>query len=146
MKNQRQLLLLLLLTILPICYFSQSSSSIAQVSFGSSYGECYGYCTTQTDVNKNWITQVKSSQKNNKDFPTKTSTVNITDDQWLRVINSFHLDEFLNLEETIGCPDCNDGGSCWISVTTFAKTYKVYFECTNPPNVIKELVRGITNL
>jgi hypothetical protein len=45
---------------------------------------------------------------------------------------------FFRLPETIGCPDCADGGAEWLEIRNGSKVHKVTFEYMNEPEMLRD--------
>jgi len=56
-------------------------------------------------------------------------------------INSINTTSFFKLPETIGCPDCADGGAEWLEIILLnGKKHKVTFEYRNEPTQLKNQI------
>lgn len=119
------------------CKEEVQSSEVQKIEFGTSFGMCVGYCVQTLTVTEGKIYKTltpranqnldeKTCQKDNSSFGSLWSKV----DQYA----------FMNLEETIGCPDCADGGAEWVEITTAQGSKKVTYEFGNEPEEIKSLV------
>ncbi len=113
-------LTILIFSFIPtIFHFSASDQNqeavIIEIRFGTSFGKCSGYCIqevtfTEKNVNKKLIPHrdksldVKTCNQDFSEFNTLASLVDI--------------ESFDQLEVTIGCPDCADGGAEWVQVFT----------------------------
>lgn len=109
-------------------------------AYGTSFGECIGYCVRDIKM----IPSMIEFTKNGWDLQGKLLEVkkleNIEESFWNNVADHFDLDAFTALEPVIGCPDCADGGAEWIEVKTGDLVYKVTFEYGNEPDVMKNYI------
>ena len=140
MKNSAyQLFALLLLTVsLAACSNDVIYKNIAQLSYGTSFGECIGYCNHDVTIKSKAATYQcyswnPAQQILTKDTILKSSAVDS--------INSINTTSFFKLPETIGCPDCADGGAEWLEIILFnGKKHKVTFEYRNEPTQLKNQI------
>ncbi len=51
---------------------------------------------------------------------------------------------FRQLEETIGCPDCNDGGGQWVEISRGGEVHRVTYEADAPPPELAELLAELS--
>jgi len=61
-------------------------------------------------------------------FPTLSIESVISIDEWNGILDSFNFDEYIQLDDVYGCPDCAVGGSEWIEITHEGITKRVTFE------------------
>ncbi|WP_436515174.1 hypothetical protein [Ekhidna sp. To15] len=125
------------------CQEEVQSSDIQKITFGTSFGMCAGYCTQTLELSdgqaiKTVIPRVnpeleeRSCEKSIELFESISSKINLPD---------FYL-----LEETIGCPDCADGGAEWIEITTPNGSKKVTYEFGKEPNSVKSFINDLRKL
>lgn len=137
---------LIFFTCLFLFVFQQSkaqSQEIIQISYGSSYGECEGYCYSESIFKDDILTSISKSWGDTIVNPTKVTKHPLDNKLWLNLKNSIILNDFYSLEETIGCPDCVDGGASWVEVKTESKTYKVNYEYGEIPNVLSDFFKTL---
>ena len=67
-------------------------------------------------------------------------------DSFGQLITKIDLVKFNDLEETIGCPDCADGGAEWIEIFTQEGSKKVMYEYGNPPKEVKPYLKEIKSI
>ena len=100
--------------------FEQSSSvdgQISAISFGSSFGECLGYCSDALRITGETTVYVAKSNLPGTDSPDLTAEQETDQDVWMGLMNTINLEQYNKLPEVIGCPDCYDQGAEWIEVT-----------------------------
>jgi hypothetical protein len=135
-KSFNLILGLILVSLLTGCEKNESdisSSDIEYVKYGTSFGECLGYCEKDITVTNTRIDFLKNGRDLDGDLPEVSDSENISAKNWTELIDNISLDSFLKLDSIIGCPDCADGGAEWIEIKTKQKTYKVIFEYQNEP-------------
>lgn len=105
---------------------------VLRIKGGTSFGMCIGYCRTEIEVSSQKITMLRKpwGRGGNSDLPDKTCERTITTQEWTALVNAINanLSGFKKLPETIGCPDCADGGAEWIEITDGEGVKKVTFE------------------
>jgi hypothetical protein len=109
------------------------------LAYGTTFGECAGYCNHDYLFSSDKIEYIKRSHNAKKDPPI-TETLAISSQQFNKVIAAIDFDTFKNLDEKIGCPDCDDTGAGWLEISDEKTTHRVRFERLNPPAELKELV------
>jgi len=126
--------------ILFVVLFSSCSNdvfynNIAQVNYGTSFGKCVGFC--KRDVT---IKSTEATYKCYSWYPvtqTITNKAEITTSE-LDSISNLNTKLFFELPETIGCPDCADGGAEWLEIELISgEKHKVTFEFNNEPTLLK---------
>lgn len=109
---------------------------IKQISYGTSFGECIGYCKHNLNIKKGSITYNCSGWIDTLQTITRTET--IPDSVWNLVSTGLKINEFMDLPEVIGCPDCADGGAEWLEIELNGGTkHKVTFEYNHEPQALK---------
>ena len=69
----------------------------------------------------------------------RKETLNIAD--WNAMQLNININDFFELPETIGCPDCADGGAEWLEIDLAnGKTHKVTFEYNKEPALLKTYI------
>lgn len=112
--------------------------NIKQLNYGTSFGECIGFCKHEVTLKTN-----KATFKCYSVYPTLQTLTSTDSIKGSAVDSIYSLDtnSFFNLPETIGCPDCADGGAEWLEVElTNGTKHKVTFEYQNEPASIKNQI------
>jgi hypothetical protein len=109
---------------------------------GTFYGECSGYCRSETTINRTNILYLEWSQDQLK-FPDRSKHLAITDQEWGDLVNSADMAALMKLDSVIGCPDCNDGGGEWVEVVSPEHVKRVVFERGKVIDSIKDLVARV---
>ncbi|WP_370089184.1 hypothetical protein [Ekhidna sp.] len=124
-------------TVLTNCQEEVQSSDITKIEFGTSFGMCAGYCT-KTLTLTNDLAQKTVTPRVNQNLEEKTCSTIYSGFNSLSA--KIDRQAFLELEETIGCPDCADGGAEWIEITTPEGSKRVTFEYGKEPGAVKSFI------
>ena len=113
-----------------------ANSEIVQVKYGTTFGECIGYCKHDLTLKNGEITYNCSGWTSNIQPITHTDVLN--SDIWAGMKINLNTNDFFTLPTTIGCPDCADGGAEWLEIELKnGNTHKVTFEYNNEPVLLK---------
>lgn len=130
-------------TILSNCQSEVQSSDITKIEFGTSFGMCAGNCTQ--------ILTVTPGSIEKEIIPRNTEGVDLESicsefGDFTNLFQKVDLDRFMELSEVIGCPDCADGGSEWVEITTEKGAKKVTYEYGNEPKEVKTFIIDLREL
>lgn len=143
----------IILLISVICFFVCSCTNeldkrILKVNYGTSFGECVGFCQKQLAISSDSIHYTAicnacmtpmHARKDIYSSPTKT--------EWDSIRNNIPISSFWVLPEVIGCPDCADGGAEWLEIwLENGEKHKVTFEYNNEPVVLKQYLPKLRRL
>ena len=131
---------ILLLSSCDLDIFHNNSEEAVYINYGTSFGECLGYCINQITVYETHIDFLAEGWEIGKDLPDITRESILDPVFWSTLENNINVSSVLELDEVIGCPDCADGGAEWIEIKTIDTTFKVTFEYRNEPSQLKEAV------
>ncbi len=113
--------------------------SIQQISFGTRFGMCAGYCKQQLTFTDSEVTKTITPQVDEKlSEKTCSQSYSLAD-----VASNIDVEAFFNLPEIIGCPDCADGGAEWIELTTDKLTKKVTYEFGEEPIEVQSFIESL---
>lgn len=133
----------LISTLVTNCQEEVQSSDIEQITFGASFGNCVGYCTQTLELSEGKV--VKSLiPRVNADLKEKSCERSF--ESFESLISKIDFAAFVSLEETIGCPDCADGGAEWIEIITTEGTKRVTYEFRKEPRVVKPFIKELRSL
>ena len=121
-------------------------SDIISIEYGTSFGECLGYCQHSIKITSNLIEYEAVSIVSPEEFPDIHYQKSITTDEWDEITDEINFLVFRNLDEVIGCPDCTDGGAEWIDIETSSVSHKVTFEYMNEPEEVTDLINELREL
>ena len=112
-----------------------------KIRTGTYFGMCLGYCVTEvsiaprkgasaSDLGATAVVTRASNLRDDPDYPILVDEVPMADDVWASLVRETeeHLDAFFALDETLGCPDCADGGGEWVALSVDERTNRVDFE------------------
>lgn len=116
-------------------------NNLNSISYGTSFGMCVGYCSNNLLISDLKLTFSKS--KNGQASDTKTCSKTISEADVNAIKNELNMEKIAALPETIGCPDCADGGAEWIAINADGKQYKITYEYGKAP---KELEAAVARL
>lgn len=135
-------IVLLFLVFLSACSNELVYNNIVRVNYGTSFGECVGFCQKQLSITSDSIhytafcNSCMTPMTARKDLyltPTK--------EYWDSIRTNIPLNSFFNLASVIGCPDCADGGAEWLEIfLNNGKKHKVTFEYNNEPKELKQYI------
>lgn len=126
---------------------SKSTADLSALSIksGQSFGFCVGKCHTEMTIKgQNVEFLVKERNFETGVLENKEYTYNevLTKEKLDKISNLIEVEKFFKLDEVYGCPDCADGGSEWIEITTSDdKTKKVTFEFGRNVPEIEKLIK-----
>ncbi|NOQ24689.1 MAG: hypothetical protein GQ564_04935 [Bacteroidales bacterium] len=121
-------------------------SEIVSIGYGTSFGECIGYCNRNLEIIGTDIKFKASGQTVTGKLPDIVITDEISIEDWEKLVNTFDIFIFRNMEEVIGCPDCADGGAEWIEIKTDEISHKIVFEYNNEPEEFKNYIEKLREL
>ena len=119
---------------------SYSKQELTIVKYGTSFGLCLGYCINSITLNNNTIVFTKSGWQLEEQLPDITLSTAIDSKYLSAISNHITFDTFTKLDQTIGCPDCADGGAEWIEIQKGDSIYKVTFEYFNEPDELQPII------
>lgn len=93
-------------------------TEVRQIVSTTSFGMCVGYCTTRLEISEGQAVLIRDgrSGRGSPNRPDQRFTQTLTQAEWqefARLAARANLDA---LPETIGCPDCADGGAESLSI------------------------------
>ena len=118
-------------------------TEIVKIKYGTSFGFCTGYCWKQLVIKNDQLVFEKMSREENEPVHCERD---IDCSEWIPVAQNINLEKFFTLNETIGCPDCADGGAEWIEIQTQTSKHKVTFDYQSPPSEISNYVADLREL
>ena len=121
-------------------------SEIVSIEYGTSFGQCIGYCNRNVEITGTEIIFNASGQTVTGKLPDIVITDIISIEDWEELVNTIDILIFRNMEEVIGCPDCADGGAEWIEITTDKLSHKIVFECNNEPEELESYIYELREL
>jgi hypothetical protein len=131
----------LIVSLLKVAYGEFETSDIRSISSGLSFGRCGGYCQHSINATLNPGQLIASKQANYAQelYPPVQRQYPFSSNQWEQLVSLVNSKVFTQLDDTIGCPGCADGGIEWIQVDWTDGTKRVTFE-------YGRAIKGIENL
>lgn len=141
----RTLLFLSVLILAAACGTGKNSGNeVLSILHGTSYGHCRGYCIKEELYTADKLVYTQYS-RDSANFPKKEVTETYTADELTALFTSIDAEKWKALPETIGCPDCADGGAEYIEIRTKNATKRVMFDAHSEPEGLEkalELLRA----
>lgn len=134
-------ILFLAIVLLSGCDDPMNPSADIVLSYGTSFGHCIGYC--QSSLTLSGETAKLTLADNRNELPTKEKSRTLTQKEINQLYSNLNWDQFNSLDETIGCPDCADGGAEWVEISDSNTVKKVTFEYGRAPKEIVNLVKTL---
>ncbi|MEP1034812.1 hypothetical protein [Ekhidna sp.] len=125
------------------CQEEVQSSDIEKIVFGTSFGMCAGYCTQTLEISDGQVIKTVIPRLNPE---LEERSCEKSFDSYESIVSSVDLVAFAELEETIGCPDCTDGGAEWIEITTPEGSKRVTYEFGKEPSAVKSFIKDLRKL
>lgn len=122
------------------------ADEVEYISYGTSFGMCYGYCLRVLVVSGGEAEFTKSAWIEDENYPDSACMINFFTDPLPGFLDQLNLDEFMNLDSIIGCPDCADGGSEWIEIGMNERVKRVTFEYHNEPAELNKIISSLRDL
>lgn len=120
-------------------------NKIIAVEYGTSFGLCQNYCNLSIRVIEDkLIFRAKSSASD--EYPEILQEYDISREVLSGLKEQIDFIIFRNLDEIIGCPDCDDGGAEWIRIETPNLDHRITFEYGNEPLEINNLVKNLRKI
>ncbi|CAF1160628.1 unnamed protein product [Adineta ricciae] len=126
-----------------------NSKQITSISSGTSFGMCVGYCRRSISIKsqpKYQLIALKEPNYSQNEYPTEEKRFSYTEKQWKKLINLLDVKNFEKLNETIGCPDCADGGAEWIEIQCKTEKKRVTFEYGQLIKGFEGIINELRNL
>jgi hypothetical protein len=122
---------------------NEQTTDIKSIFYGTSFGECMGYCRQSIMITENKIVFTKSGWTD--EYKPVNCEQALSNNGWNNIITKIELDSFLSLPNIIGCPDCADGGAEWIKIETSDSLHTITFEFGNSPNEVRNYIGLLQN-
>ncbi|WP_343636807.1 hypothetical protein [Fluviicola sp.] len=116
-----------------------SNDQVISVMHGTNFGHCRGYCRKELIFTEKQVNYVESSVDSDRN-PAKKESFDISAARWKSILDKIDWNSFKGLEESYGCPDCADGGSEYIEITTSNGTKRVTIEFNKEASQLEPLL------
>jgi hypothetical protein len=129
---------------------STPSASVTRVVSTTSFGMCVGYCTTRLEITEGQAVLIREARggrgaPNPAQTPQRYSAP-LTPSEWQEIQRLAANVDFDALPDTVGCPDCADGGAESLTVEGpgGAESVSLEFRATIPQaQPLMERVRAL---
>ncbi|CAF4246154.1 unnamed protein product [Rotaria sp. Silwood2] len=107
-----------------------SKDKILSISDGLSFGFCHSYCRQSINITSTpkQLVALKEPNYAQDAYPPLTQSFTFPSNQWQELIKLIDDEDFQSLADSIGCPDCADGGAEWIEIQWSDESKRVTFE------------------
>jgi hypothetical protein len=126
--------------------FSNRSDNFEYVKYGTSFGECLGYCVNSISLDGSEIVLLREGWNIEGGLPDIKITESLQDSIWLKITQEIDFSAFSKLDTILGCPDCTDGGAEWLEVSYKGDIHKVVFEYMNEPEILELCIPRLRDL
>ena len=111
---------------------------------GTSAGFCIGYCVSEFTISSEKIVYSEKGREfvsdSWVDLPEKTTTVPISQNDWMDLVDIVDFQDFNSLPDKIGCPGCADAPVEWIEISIGGKTKRIEFEAREAIPEITQMI------
>ncbi|MBI3715462.1 MAG: hypothetical protein HY255_05665 [Betaproteobacteria bacterium] len=119
--------------------------NLIQVRRGQSFGECGSQCWNLIELGRS--NGHYSEGTFNRPARPYAFDVNLSPSEWRELEAIAARSPIRKKNETIGCPDCADGGAEWIELAYGDGTkWKVTFDCSSRPPALREIAGKLDQL
>jgi hypothetical protein len=139
-------LVLLLLFTLSCDREDSYVSEVNYISYGTSFGECLGYCNQFMKVYPQIATLSQFGWDESGELPEIQCSLPLESHEFISIRDSVDVGNFFSLDETYGCPDCADGGAEWVEISFDTLKHRVTFEFLNEPEELTPIVTVLREL
>jgi len=139
---------ILIVSLLSIVYGQFEKKDVRSIASGTSFGMCAGYCRQSINVTSDPLQIVASKEANfnQETYPSTIQQFPLSTNQWEQLVSLLNLETFTALPDSIGCPDCADGGAEWIQVNWEDAFKHVTFDYGSTINGIQELIEKLRQM
>jgi hypothetical protein len=103
------------------------ADDVAVIRATTSFGFCLGYCKTTLEITPDGLTYVEEATRSGE-LPPVRRTAAVSASEWEALVAALDRSKIEALPETVGCPDCADGGAESIEVIGAGWRKSVTFE------------------
>jgi hypothetical protein len=100
--------------------------AVTAIRATTSFGFCVGYCQATLEISSEEMVYVEESRRS--ELPTVRRTARLSSSEWNALIDGLDRSAIERLPDTVGCPDCADGGAESIEVIGVDWRKRVTFE------------------
>jgi hypothetical protein len=95
------------------------AGEVTRVVSTTSFGMCVGYCTTRLEITEGQAVLIREARGGRgapQNLPEQRYTAQLTSSEWQEIQRLAANVDFDALPDTVGCPDCADGGAEGLTV------------------------------
>ncbi|CAF1231654.1 unnamed protein product [Rotaria magnacalcarata] len=124
------------------------TKDVRSISSGLSFGMCAGYCKQSINMTLDplQIIALKEPNFEQKSYPPIQKAFPTTQNAWEDIVTTINLKIFQTLGDTVGCPDCADGGAEWIRVDWINGSKRITFENGRAIKGLEELIEKLRQM
>ena len=139
---------LFILASFAVAHCSFDEKNLQSISTGTSFGMCRAYCRQSINITPNPLQIIASQDPNfpEEAFPPVRRQYPLSANQWQELTSVLNLESFGALDDTIGCPDCADGGAEWIEIKWTCGAKRVTFENGRAVKGIEALIEKLRQM
>ena len=119
------------------------------VRFGSSHGMCIGYCTQEFELKNDGLTARRKGggRGDPRTYPADQEQFVALDKATIEAaLAKLDAAAFDAAPDVIGCPDCADGGRCWVEVVRNGQPRTITFDCSSGSEQLKPFTDALWQL
>jgi hypothetical protein len=92
-----------------------AADDVSVIRATTSFGFCLGYCKTTLEITSDQLVYVEEATRSGE-LPPVRRTAAVAASEWEALVAALDRSKIESLPETLGCPDCADGGAESIEV------------------------------
>ncbi len=106
------------------------TAAVTKVSSTTSFGMCAGYCKTTLEISEKEavLTREPWGRGAGSGLPVQRLTAPVSAQEWQDIASAAEAAKIDGLPETIGCPDCADGGAESLTIVGAKGTKTITFD------------------
>lgn len=118
------------------------------VRFGSSHGMCMGYCEAEYTLRADGLHAIRRGRgrTDTTAYPMQQQTLKLEEGTVQAAMANWDEAAFAAAPDVIGCPDCADGGRCWVEVVYKGKPRLITFDCSSGSEQLKGFTDALWQL
>lgn len=109
----------------------EPARDVRQIVSTTSFGMCVGYCTTRLEISQGravLIREARGGRGAPQNLPEQRYATVLTPEEWDSIQALAANTNLSGLPDTIGCPDCADGGAESLAITANGQERRVSFD------------------
>ncbi len=139
-------LLLLVFVTLACDRVDSYVGAVNYISYGTSFGECLGYCNQYMKVYPQLSTLKRYGWEESGELPEIHCSMPLESYEFISLKDSVDVGNFFAMDERYGCPDCADGGAEWVEISFDTLKHRVTFEFLNEPEELTPIVTALREM